>query len=165
MRTTRNYFSVNGYLFQGYGKYFWLSFAAEGVQLVYDFGAILDKVVKPVVGEGAKTIQDAILMFEHYYENNEQIDYSTHGIGPGIIALVLHLFMEFLGLLVNQKLDHSITGPTTMTPLSVYVEKLRDIVSTVVTDDMGNFGRLKKVKESEMDQVNKQRNKNYKTTE
>ena len=40
------------------------SFAAEGVQLDSDFGAILEKVVKPAVGKGTKTILDAILMYE-----------------------------------------------------------------------------------------------------
>ena len=94
-------------------QYFMSSFAAEGVQLVYDFGAILEKVIKPAVGEGAKTLKDAVLMFEHYYENNEQLDLYTHGIGPSIIAIVLHSFMDFMGPLINQKLDHSITGPCT----------------------------------------------------
>ena len=43
--------------------------------------------------------------------------------------------MEFMGELVNQKLDHSVTGPKKGMPLSVYVSKLHDIVSTVVTEE------------------------------
>ena len=86
------------------------SLAAEGVQLVFDFGAIMEKVVKPVVGESARTIEDAILMYERYYESNEQLDLYTHGIGPGLIAIVMHSFMDFLGPVVKQKLDHSLVG-------------------------------------------------------
>ena len=71
---------------------------------------------------------------KRYYETNEQLDLNTYGISVGVIGMVLCSFMDYLGLLVNQKLDHSITGPTTAPPLSVYVDKLRDIVSAIVTD-------------------------------
>ena len=67
---------------------------------------------------------EALTMFEHYFETNECFDHYTHGIGPGILGLVIHAFMEFMGELVNQKLDHSVTGPKNGTPLSVYVSKL-----------------------------------------
>ena len=147
-------------------KCFIYSFAAEGVQLVYDFGGILEKVVKPCVGDGAIALSDAVLMFERYYETNEQLDLYTHGIGAGVIGIVLHAFMEFMGPLINQKLDHNIAGPSTETPLCVHVSKLRGIVSTVVTDKVGDFGRLKKVNESEVDPMSNQgKKKNVKTTE
>ena len=157
-----NYVVLQAFLEQ----YFISSFAAGGVQLVYDFGAILEKVVKPYVSDGAITLSDAVLVFEHYYKTNEQLDLYTHSIGAGVIGILLHAFMEFMGPLINQKLNHSIAGPSTEMPLCVYVSKLRDIVSTVVTDKVEDFGRLKKVKESEVDPVSNQgKKKNVKTTE
>ena len=52
-----------------------------------------------------------------------------------------------------------------MPSLTLYVEKLREIVSTVVTDEVENFGRLKKIKECETDPVKQRPKKNIKTTE
>ena len=94
-------------------------------------------------------------MFEYYYENNESFDHYTHGISPGIVGLVIHAFMEFMGELVNQPLDHSVTGPKKGTPLSVYVSKLHDIVSTVVTEESEeSSSRLsKKVEEKKKEDV------------
>ena len=97
----------------------------------------------------------ALTMFEHYFETNECFDHYTHGIGPGIVGLVIHAFMEFMGELVNEKLDHSVTGPKKGTPLSVYVSKLHDIVSTVVTEEAEETtGRLSKnVEEKKKEKV------------
>ena len=130
-------------------------FAAEGVKLVYDFGRILDHISKPKVSNNAGTIFEALTMFEHYFETNESFDHYTHGIGPGIVGLVIHAFMEFLGELVNQKLDHSVTGPKRGTPLSVYVNKLHEIVTTVVTEEAEETtGRLaKKIEEKKNEEV------------
>ena len=60
-----------------------------------------------------------------------------------------------MGELINQKLDHSVTGPKKGTPLSVYVSKLHDIVSTVVTEEVEETtGRLsKKVEEKKKEEV------------
>ena len=93
--------------------------------------------------------------FEHYFETNECFDHYTHGIGPRIVGLVIHAFMEFMGELVNQKLDNSVTGPKKGTPLSVYVSKLHDIVITVVTEEAEETtGRLsKKVEEKKKEEV------------
>ena len=98
---------------------------------------------------------EALTMFEHYFETNKCFDHYTHGIGPRIVGLVIHAFMEFMGELVNQKLDHSVTGPKKGTPLSVYVSKLHDIVSTVVTEEAEETtGRLsKKVEEKKKEEV------------
>ena len=119
------------------------------MKLVFDFGRILDHISKPACSNNAGTMYEVLTMFEHYYEANECFDHYTHGIGPGIVGLVIHLFMEFMGELVNQPLDHNITGPKRGTPLSVYVNKLHDIVSTVVTEEAEeSSGRLsKKVEE------------------
>ena len=113
-------------------------FIAEGVQLVNDFGAILERVNKPALGstpDNDVTIQDALLMFMRYYETNETFDVLTHGIGPGVLGLVIHLLIEFLGTGVCSMLADSETD-VTVTPihLSTYVAKLRQIVATVVVD-------------------------------
>ena len=125
------------------------------MKLVYDFGRVLDHISKPVCSKNAGTIYDVLTMFEHYYENNESFDRYTHGIGPGIVGFVIHAFMEFMGELVNQTLDHSVSGPKKGTPLSVYVTKLHDIVSTVVTEESEeSSGRLsKKVEDKKKEDV------------
>ena len=122
---------------------------------MYDFGRILDHISKPKVSDNAGTIFEALTMFEHYFETNESFDHYTHGIGPGIVGLVIHAFMEFLGELVNQKLDHNVTGPKKGTPLSVYVNKLHEIVTTVVTEEAEETtGRLgKKLEEKKNEDV------------
>ena len=93
--------------------------AAEGMKLVYDFGRILDHISKPACGHNAKTLYKALTMFEHYYEQNKAFNHYTHGIGPGIVGFVIHAFMEFMGELVNQEIDHQVTGPKKGTPLCV----------------------------------------------
>ena len=121
---------------------------AEGVKVVFDFGRIMDQVPKPACGETAETLYQALTMFERYYETNESFDHLTHGMGPGLVGMVVHGFMDFLGNLVNQKLDHSVTGNERGTPLCVYVQKMREIVSSVVTDETEEVtGRLSKVEE------------------
>ena len=115
------------------------------MKLVYDFGRVLDHISKPACSKNTGTIYDALTMFEHYYENNEIFDHYTHGISPGIVGFVIHAFMEFMDELVNQTLDHSVSGPKKGMPLSVYVTKLHDIVSTVVTEESEeSSGRLSK---------------------
>ena len=122
--------------------------AAEGVKLVYDFGRILDHISKLACGCNAKTLYEALTMFEHYYKQNEAFDHYTHGIGPGIVGFVIHAFMEFMGELVNQEIDHQVTGPKKGTPLCVYISKLHEIVSSVLTEEAEeSTGRLCKVEE------------------
>ena len=125
------------------------------MKLVYDFGRILDHISKPTCSNNVRMMYEALTMFEHYLETNECFDHYTHGIGPGIVGLVIHAFMEFMGELVNQKLDHSVTGPKKGTSLSVYISKLHDIVSTVVTEEAEETtGRLsKKVEEKKKEEV------------
>lgn len=121
---------------------------AEGVKLVYDFGRVLDHVSKPTCGKEAKTVFQALTMFEHYYEMNESFDHYTHGMGAGLVGMVVHAVMDFLGPLVNQQIDHAVTGPERGTPVSVYVSKLKEIVNSVVTDATEeSSGRLMKVEE------------------
>ena len=101
---------------------------------MYDFGRVLEHVSKPAVGRYATTLYEALLMFEHYYEQSESFDHYTHRIGPGIMGMVIHLFMEFMGPLINMKLDHDVVGKEKGTPVCVFVERLRQIVNTVVSE-------------------------------
>ena len=130
---------------------------AEGVQLVYDFGRILDHISKPACGRNAKTLYEALTMFEHYYKQNEAFNHYTHRIGPGIVGFVIHAFMEFMGELVNQEIDHQVTSPKKGTPLCVYVSKLHEIVSSVVTEEAdestGHLCKVEEVKSKEKDVV------------
>ena len=90
-------------------------------------------------------------MFEHYFEQNEAFDHYTHGIGPGIVGLVIHSFIEFMGKLVNKEIDHNVTSPKNRTPLCVYVSKLHEIVSSVVTEEAEeSSGGLCKVEEKDV---------------
>ena len=119
------------------------------MKFVFDFGRILNHVPKPACGESAKTVFQALTMFERYYEMNEAFDLYTHGMGPGLVGMVVHALMDFLGPLVNVKIDHSASGSEHGTPLSVYVCKLRDIVNSVVCDATEeSSGRLEKVDEA-----------------
>ena len=97
------------------------------------------------------------MMFEHYYEQNEAFDHYTHGIGPGIVGFVIHAFMEFMGELVNQEIDHQVTNPKKGTLLCVYVSKLHEIVSSVVTEEAdestGHLCKVEEMKSKEKDVV------------
>ena len=70
-------------------------FAAESVHLVHDFGNVFEKVVAPTVSEDAETLLDSVLMFVRYYKTNETFDLLTHGMGPGLVAVVMHNFSQF----------------------------------------------------------------------
>ena len=122
--------------------------AAEGVQFVCDFGVIMDKVIGPAVSSEAKTILEALLMFERYYENCEMFDLYTHGIGPGIVGIVVHKRIDYLGGVAKEKLKHDKQSPLNYAPLSVYVSKIKSIVGTVVVEEVEETtGRLKKADE------------------
>ena len=127
------------------------------MKLVYDFGRIVDHISKLTCGHNAKTLYEALTMFEHYYEQIKAFDYYTHGIGPGIVGFVIHAFMEFMGELVNQEIDHQVTSPKKGTPLCVYVSKLHKIVSSVVMEEAeestGCLCKVEEVKSKEKDVV------------
>ena len=103
--------------------------------MVYDFGRVLEHITKPAVGRNAMMLYKALLMFERYYEQLESFDHYTHWIGPGIVGMVIHEFTEFMGPLINMKLDHNVMGKEKGTPVCVFVERLRKIVKTVVSED------------------------------
>ena len=81
-------------------------FSAESVQLVHNLGNVFEKVISPAVSEEAESILDAVLMFVRFYKQNEHFDLLTHGVDPGVVAVVMHNFSNFLGDLMGQKLVH-----------------------------------------------------------
>ena len=48
---------------------------AEGVDLVYDFGRIFQKVVRPYVAPDDETLDQALNRFVAYYEQSEMFDF------------------------------------------------------------------------------------------
>ena len=100
----------------------------ESVQLVHDLGNVFEKVISPAVSE------EAVLMFVRFYEQNEHFDLLTHGVGPGVVAVVMHNFSNFLGDLMGQKLVHRQKyGGKRLFP-TMYMDKLRSIINLIVVD-------------------------------
>ena len=127
---------------------------------MYDLGWIMEKVTSPAVSTEAKTIQEALLMFERFYECNEMFDLYTHGIGPGIVGVVIHKLIDYLGSVVKEKLKHD-KRVIVVSPLCSYVMKLKAVVNTVVVDEvLDATGRLKKT-----DEVKRSSSDNTKATE
>ena len=109
-------------------------FSAESVQLIHDLGNVFEKVISPAVSEEAESILNAVLMFMWFYEQNEHFDLLTHGVGPGVVAIVMHNFSNFLGDLMSQKLVHGQKyGGKWLFP-TMYMDKLRSIVNLIVVD-------------------------------
>ena len=128
---------------------------------MYDLGWIMEKVTSPAVSTEAKTILEALLMFERFYECNEMFDLYTHGIGPGIVGVVIHKLIDYLGSVVREKLKHDKRVIVQVSPLCSYVLKLKAVVNTVVVDEvLDATGRLKKT-----DEVKRSSSDNTKATE
>ena len=84
--------------------------------------------------EEAESILDAVLMFVRFYEQNEHFNLLTHRVGPGVVAIVMHNFSNFLGDLMGQKLVHRQKyGGKRLFP-TMYIYKLRSIVNSIVVD-------------------------------
>ena len=106
----------------------------ESVQLVHDLGNVFEKVISPAVSEEAESILNTVLMFMRFYEQNEHFDLLTHEVGPGVVAVVMHNFSNFLGDLMGQKLVHRQKyGGKRLFP-TMYMDKLRSIVNLIVVD-------------------------------
>ena len=109
-------------------------FSAERVQLVHDLGNVFEKVISPAVLEEAESILDAVLMFMRFYEQNEHFNLLTHGVGPGMVAVVMQNFSNFFGDFMGQKLVHGQKyGGKRLFP-TMYMDKLRSIVNLIVVD-------------------------------
>ena len=118
------------------------------MQLVHDLGSVFERVVQPAVSDEAECLLDGVLMFVHYYETNENFDLLTHGMEPGIVAVVMHNFSQFMGDLMGQKLDHCTQYKGKRLYLQMYMEKLRDIVNSIVVDRADEYtGKMLKKQE------------------
>ena len=120
-------------------------FVAEGVQFVTDLGAVFERVVQPTVSEETLTLLDAVLMFVRFYETNEHFDLLTHGIGPGVVAVVMHSFSEFMGDLMGGRLDHGLRYSGKRIFQHMYFEKLKAVMNSIVVDEKDQYsGKLAK---------------------
>ena len=126
------------------------AFVAKSVQLVHDFGAVFERVPGPAVSEEAASFLDAVLMFVRYYEQNEDFDLLTHGMGPGLVSVVMHNFSEFLGDVMGQKIDHTKKYRGKRLYPQMYMEKMRKIVNSIVVDKTDEYtGKMLKGQEEE----------------
>ena len=86
------------------------------------------------MSEEAESILDTVLMFVRFYEQNEHFNLLTHKVGPGVVAVVMHNFSNFLGDLMGQKLIHRQKyGGKRLFP-TMYMDKLRSIVNSIVVN-------------------------------
>ena len=141
--------------------------AAEGVDLVYDFGRIFQKVVRPYVAPDDETLDQALNHFVAYYEQSEMFDLYTHGTGPGLLGVVVNLLKSYLGGCVQSKLErHHTLDPTLPCPLTSYVDKIGNIVKMVVCEpEEGEMpsGKLKKIDEPVKKDEEKKKKKKHKS--
>ena len=141
---------------------------AEGVDLVYDFGRIFQKVVRPYVVPDDETLDQALNRFVAYYEQSEMFDLYTHGTGPGLLGVVVNLLKSYLGGCVKSKLErHHTLDPTLPCPLTSYVDKIGNIVKMVVCEpEEGEMpsGKLKKIDEPVKKDEEKKKRRNIKAT-
>ena len=91
------YFKLNRKLLHNQDlEAFLFCFTAEGIQLVCDFGQVMQKVVRPRLTERDETLDQALDSFLSYYEQNEFFDLYTHGTGPGLMGVVIHSLKNVL---------------------------------------------------------------------
>ena len=133
------------------------------MHLVHDFGNVFEKVLAPAVSQDAETLLDSVLMFIRYYETNETFDLFTHSMGPGLVAIVMHNFSQFLGDVMEQKLDHATQYCGKRLFPNMYMDKLRNIINSIVVDRADEYtGKLVKGQEDKSD--NKSDTKKKKTS-
>ena len=122
------------------------------MHLVHDFGNVFEKVVALAVSEDAETLLDSVLMFVRYYETNKTFDLLTHGMGPGLVVIVMHNFLQFLGNVMGQKLDHATQYRGKRLFPNMYMDKLRNIINSIVVDRVDEYmGKLVKGQEDKSD--------------
>ena len=63
----------------------------------------------------------------------------THGVGPGVVAVVMHNFSNFLGDLMGQKLVHRQKYRGKRLFPTMYIDKLRSIVNSIVVDHTDKY--------------------------
>ena len=107
--------------------------------MVHDFGTIFEHVPGAAISDEANTFLETVLMFIRYYEQYEHFDLLTHGMGPGLVAIVMHNFSDFMGELMGQKLDHNATyHGKTLLP-NMYMDKLCKIINSIVVDKQDEY--------------------------
>ena len=113
---------------------------------------MFEKVVAPAVLEDAETLLDSVLMFVRYYETNETFDLLTHGMGPGLVVIVMHNFSQLLGDVMGQKMDHATQYCGKRLFPNMYMDKLRNIINSIVVDRADEYmGKLMKGQEDKAD--------------
>ena len=128
-------------------RYF-VVFVAEGVQFIHDLAGVFERTPQPAVGGDVNILLDAVLMFVHYYEQNEHFDLLTHGIGPGLVAVIMHSFSEFMGDMMGTRLDLGLKYSGKRLFQHMYFEKLRNIANSIVVDETDKYsGKLLKRQE------------------
>ena len=133
------------------------------MHLVHEFGNMFEKVVAPAVLEDAETLLDSVLMFVRYYETNKTFDLLTHGMGPGLVAIVMHNFSQFLGDVMGQKLDHATQYHGKRLFPNMYMDKLRNIINSIVVDRADEYtGKLVKGQEDKSDKSDTKKKKTSK---
>ena len=133
-------------------------FVAESVLLVHDFGNIFEHIQSAAVSDEATTLLEAVLMFIRYYEQSEHFDLLTHGMGPGLIAIVMHNFSAFMGDLIGQKINHNATYHGKRLFPNMYMEKLPKIVNSIVVDKNDDYtGKM--LKEQQLEKRKKKKKK------
>ena len=112
-----------------------------------------------------ETLLDAVLMFVRYCEQNEEFDLLTHGMGPGLVSVVMHNFSDFLGDVMGQKLDHNTRYRGKRLYPQMYMEKMRKIVNSIVVDKTDEYmGKMLKGQEEKQDKAVPKKIKNPRPT-
>ena len=84
-------------------------------------------------------------------------------MGSGLVATVMHNFLQFLGGVMGQKLDHATQYHGQRLFPNMYMDKLRNIINSIVVDRADEYmGRLVKGQEDKSD--NKSDTKKKKTS-
>ena len=105
------------------------------MELVYDLGRVVQKVVCPYMAPDDETLEQALNRFMAYYEQSEMFDLYTHGTGLGLIGVIVNLLKLYLGTCMYSTLErHHTLDATAPCPLTAYVDKLAKIVNMVVCE-------------------------------
>ena len=135
-------------------------FVVESVLLVHDFGNVFEHVHSAAVSDDATTLLEAVLMFIRYYEQSEHFYLLTHGMGPGLVAIVMHNFSAFMGNLIGQKINHNATYHGKRLFPNMYMEKLRKIVNSIVVDKTDDYtGKMLKEQQLEKEKEKEKKEK------
>ena len=84
-------------------------------------------------------------------------------MGPGLMVIVMYTFLQFLGDMMGQKLDHTTQYHGKRLFPNMYMDQLRNIINSIVVDRADKYtGKLVKGQENKAD--NKSDTKKKKTS-